>query len=135
MILYHVTKFSLHFCFTVHHFFFYPQKSGFTLVMSLTIVLVCFFSSMFFYFEKFSTLTFAVCLSVTLHLSNMIFSRRSSNNVALLFSGFRYLSATSENGQWDRTITAITRLLCFRHRTCVLSCRSASGFYSNTVLS
>ena len=39
-ILYHLTKFFLNLCFTVHYF--YPKISSFTLVFSITLVLDCF---------------------------------------------------------------------------------------------
>ena len=38
--LYHLTKFFLNLCFTVHYF--YPKISSFTLVFSITLVLDCF---------------------------------------------------------------------------------------------
>ena len=40
MNLFHMTKFSINLCFTVH--FFYPKTNSFTLVLSITVVLKCF---------------------------------------------------------------------------------------------
>ena len=50
--LYHVTKFYLNLCFTVH--FFYPKNSSFRLVLSITYVLDCFICTFWHYFCRFN---------------------------------------------------------------------------------
>ena len=115
MNLYHVTKFSPYFSFTVYCF--YTKISSFMPVLSIRIALDCFYL-LIFYSEKFST---AVCrlpyaVNVNLNLSIVVGPQRTQRIPGSAFGISLHPFWQIDNGFFLRPIMTRTQILVRRWR-------------------